>query len=112
MNPTSADVRMTNRISSSLLNSGKPRSRLSSSSANTRVATENPSVEICPALERSLSLTNKGPILLLTGYQSPAAIRRSSARYAGDLDSAALLRHAAAAIMCSRGCTVQWGGDW
>nr|WP_199813313.1 IS110 family transposase [Streptomyces aureocirculatus] len=36
--------------------------------------------EIFPALERSLSLTNKGPALLLTGYQTPAAIRRSGAR--------------------------------
>jgi transposase len=31
-------------------------------------------LEIFPALERSLSLTNKGPLLLLTGYQTPAAI--------------------------------------
>ncbi|MGC0334846.1 transposase [Streptomyces sp. SAI-170] len=37
-------------------------------------------LEICPALERALSLTNKGPILLLTGYQTPAAIRRSGAK--------------------------------
>ncbi|WP_436844287.1 IS110 family transposase [Streptomyces subrutilus] len=37
-------------------------------------------LEICPALERSLSLTNKGPVLLLTGYQTPAAIRRSGAK--------------------------------
>jgi transposase len=34
-------------------------------------------LEICPALERALSLTNKGPVLLLTGYQTPTAIRRS-----------------------------------
>ncbi|MFE2432664.1 IS110 family transposase [Streptomyces sp. NPDC059373] len=37
-------------------------------------------LEIFPALERALSLTNKGPILLLTGYQTPAAIRRSGVR--------------------------------
>ncbi len=32
-------------------------------------------LEICPALERALDLTNRGPVLLLTGYQTPAAIR-------------------------------------
>ncbi|MFE5118276.1 IS110 family transposase [Streptomyces sp. NPDC056669] len=37
-------------------------------------------LEIFPALERALSLINKGPILLLTGYQTPAAIRRSGAK--------------------------------
>lgn len=37
-------------------------------------------LEIFPALERSLSLTNKGPVLLLTGYQTPAAIRRAGAK--------------------------------
>lgn len=31
-------------------------------------------------MERALSLTNKGPVLLLTGYQTPAAIRRSGFR--------------------------------
>ncbi|MEU8928129.1 IS110 family transposase [Kitasatospora sp. NPDC048545] len=30
-----------------------------------------------PALERSLELTNVGPLKLLTGYQTPAAIRRA-----------------------------------
>ncbi|MHC6625479.1 IS110 family RNA-guided transposase [Streptomyces globosus] len=29
-----------------------------------------------PALERSLELTNAGPLVLLTGYQTPAALRR------------------------------------
>jgi transposase len=29
-----------------------------------------------PALERALEVTNAGPLVLLTGYQSPAAIRR------------------------------------
>jgi transposase len=29
-----------------------------------------------PALERALDLTNAGPLVLLSGYQSPAAIRR------------------------------------
>ncbi|MFD9130747.1 MULTISPECIES: IS110 family transposase [unclassified Kitasatospora] len=29
-----------------------------------------------PALERALELTNTGPLILLTGYQTPAAIRR------------------------------------
>lgn len=37
-------------------------------------------VEIFPALERALDLTNKGPITLLTGYQTPAAIRRAGAK--------------------------------
>ncbi|MEV0976606.1 IS110 family transposase [Streptomyces sp. NPDC049915] len=37
-------------------------------------------LEICPALERVLDLTNKGPVMLLTGYQTPAVIRRSGAR--------------------------------
>lgn len=37
-------------------------------------------LEILPALERTLSLTNKGSVLLLTGYQTPAAIRRSGAK--------------------------------
>ncbi|WP_329449377.1 IS110 family transposase (plasmid) [Streptomyces sp. NBC_01426] len=31
---------------------------------------------IFPGLERALDLTNKGPLTLLTGYQTPAAIRR------------------------------------
>ena len=34
-------------------------------------------LEIFPALERSLDLTKKGPVMLLTGYQTPAAIRRA-----------------------------------
>ncbi|MFF8569128.1 IS110 family transposase [Streptomyces albidoflavus] len=33
--------------------------------------------EIFPALERALDLTNRGPVMLLTGYQTPAAIRRA-----------------------------------
>lgn len=37
-------------------------------------------VEIFPAVERALDLTNKGPISLLTGYQTPAAIRRAGAK--------------------------------
>ncbi|MEU9372791.1 IS110 family transposase [Streptomyces sp. NPDC048255] len=37
-------------------------------------------LEIFPALERSLDLTNKGPVVLLTGYQTPAAIRRTGAK--------------------------------
>ncbi|WP_328623497.1 IS110 family transposase [Streptomyces sp. NBC_00354] len=40
-------------------------------------------LEIFPALERTLDLSNKGPVILLTGYQSPAAIRRSGARRIG-----------------------------
>ncbi|MEE4420524.1 IS110 family transposase [Streptomyces bugieae] len=35
---------------------------------------------IFPALERALDLTNAGPLVLLTGYQTPAAIRRAGAR--------------------------------
>ena len=34
---------------------------------------------VCPALERALDVTNKGPLILLTGYQSPADIRRLGA---------------------------------
>nr|WP_328829161.1 IS110 family transposase [Streptomyces ureilyticus] len=37
-------------------------------------------LEIFPALERSLELVNKGPVMLLTGYQTPAAIRRAGAK--------------------------------
>ncbi|WP_436969369.1 IS110 family transposase [Actinacidiphila glaucinigra] len=37
-------------------------------------------LEIFPALERSLDVTNKGPVVLLTGYQTPAAIRRAGVR--------------------------------
>lgn len=32
--------------------------------------------DIFPGLERALDLTNTGPLVLLTGYQNPAAIRR------------------------------------
>lgn len=35
---------------------------------------------IFPALERCLELTNRGPVLLLTGYQTPAAIRRTGVK--------------------------------
>ncbi|WP_432147152.1 IS110 family transposase [Streptomyces sp. bgisy084] len=31
---------------------------------------------ICPDLERALDMTNRGPLVLLTGYQTPAALRR------------------------------------
>ncbi|MGC4984689.1 IS110 family transposase [Streptomyces sp. DT193] len=37
-------------------------------------------LEFFPALERGLNLSKKGPVVLLTGYQVPAAIRRSGAR--------------------------------
>ncbi|MDF3294429.1 IS110 family transposase [Streptomyces sp. RB6PN23] len=37
-------------------------------------------LEIFPALERSLDLANKGPVMLLTGYQTPAAIRRAGVK--------------------------------
>jgi transposase len=32
-------------------------------------------VAICPALDRALDLTTQGPLILLTGFQTPAAIR-------------------------------------
>lgn len=32
-------------------------------------------VAICPALQRALDLTNRGPLVLLTGFQTPAALR-------------------------------------
>ncbi|MER6161475.1 IS110 family transposase [Streptomyces sp. NPDC001868] len=35
---------------------------------------------IFPALERALEVTNTGPLMLLTGYQTPTAIRRMGAR--------------------------------
>jgi transposase len=35
---------------------------------------------IFPALERTLDLANVGPLVLLTGYQTPAAIRRTGIR--------------------------------
>ncbi|MFF3354073.1 IS110 family transposase [Streptomyces sp. NPDC002917] len=34
-------------------------------------------LEIFPGLERTLDLTRKGPVMLLTGYQTPASIRRA-----------------------------------
>ena len=40
-------------------------------------------LEFFPALERALNLSKKGPVMLLTGYQTPAAIRRSGARRIG-----------------------------
>ncbi len=36
-------------------------------------------LQIFPALERVLELTNRGPVRLLAGYQTPAAIRRAGA---------------------------------
>jgi transposase len=35
---------------------------------------------IFPALERALDVTNRGPLVLLTGYQTPAALRRIGAK--------------------------------
>ncbi|MFS8202615.1 IS110 family transposase [Streptomyces sp. CWNU-52B] len=40
-------------------------------------------LEFFPALERALNLSKKGPVVLLTGYQAPAAIRRSGASRIG-----------------------------
>ncbi|MFJ2270155.1 IS110 family transposase [Streptomyces sp. NPDC087849] len=40
-------------------------------------------LEIFPALERALNLSKKGPVVLLAGYQTPAAIRRSGASRIG-----------------------------
>ncbi|WP_256333038.1 hypothetical protein [Streptomyces sp. 2131.1] len=37
-------------------------------------------LEFFPELERTRDLTNKGPVLLLTAYQTPAAIRRTGVR--------------------------------
>ncbi|WP_406724030.1 IS110 family transposase [Streptomyces sp. GD-15H] len=37
-------------------------------------------LEVFPALERVLDLTDKGPLMLLSGYQTPAAIRRSGVK--------------------------------
>ncbi|MFB7953276.1 IS110 family transposase [Streptomyces sp. NPDC056045] len=40
-------------------------------------------IEIFPALERALNLIEKGPVVLLAGYRTPAAIRRSGASRIG-----------------------------
>nr|WP_218105596.1 IS110 family transposase [Streptomyces sp. Ncost-T10-10d] len=40
-------------------------------------------LEFFPALERALNLSKKGPVVLLTGYQVPAAIRCSGATRIG-----------------------------
>lgn len=57
---------------------------------------------ICPALERALKLTNQGPLILLTGFQTPAALpgigvealtawqREHKARNAADLAAKAV----------------------
>ncbi|CAL9339102.1 IS110 family transposase IS900 [Streptomyces sp. enrichment culture] len=37
-------------------------------------------MEIFPALERTVTATNRGPVMLLTAYQTPAAIRRSGVK--------------------------------
>jgi transposase len=37
-------------------------------------------LEVFPALERELDLNRKGPVVLLTKYQTPAAIRRAGTR--------------------------------
>lgn len=42
---------------------------------------------VCPALERVLDVTNKGPLILLTGFQQPAQIRE-----AGTIELEAWLR--------------------
>ncbi|WP_435863351.1 IS110 family transposase [Streptomyces mirabilis] len=39
--------------------------------------------EFFPALERALNLSKKGPVVLLTGYQVPASIRRSGTKRIG-----------------------------
>lgn len=36
-------------------------------------------LNICPAIERILDFANKGPLILLTGFQTPAAIRAQGA---------------------------------
>ncbi|MDX3762068.1 IS110 family transposase [Streptomyces sp. AK02-04a] len=40
-------------------------------------------LEFFPALERALNLSKKGPVVLLTGYQVPASIRRSGTKRIG-----------------------------
>lgn len=35
---------------------------------------------ICPALERALDVTNKGPLVLLTGFQTPTAIQQAGSQ--------------------------------
>ena len=34
---------------------------------------------ICPALERALDLTNRGPLVLVTGFQTPLSLRQAGA---------------------------------
>lgn len=58
---------------------------------------------IFPGLERALKVTNTGPLVLLTGYQTPAALRRadqSRLRHRNVRGAAAL---AARAIQAARG---------
>ena len=39
-------------------------------------------LETFPVLGRSLDLTNQGPMMLLTGYQAPAVVRRTGMKHA------------------------------
>jgi transposase len=51
---------------------------------------------ICPALERALELTNQGPLVLLTGFQTPAALREIGIEGLTDWLRARKVRSAAA----------------
>jgi transposase len=67
---------------------------------------------ICPALERALDLTNRGPLVLLTGFQSPAALREAGVAgveawlRARKVRSAAALAAAAVRAAGSQGMTL------
>ena len=53
---------------------------------------------ISPALERALDLTNRGPLVLLTGFQTPAALREAGVASVAAWLRARKVRGAAAAV--------------
>jgi hypothetical protein len=76
---------------------------------------------ISPALERALDLTNRGPLVLLTGFQTPAALRETGVASvaawlrARKVRGAAALAAAAAALRnpSMPGCPVSsWPPAW
>ncbi|GAA4640718.1 IS110 family transposase [Actinoallomurus vinaceus] len=70
-------------------------------------------LNICPALERVLDLANKGPLILLTGFQAPTEIRQTTAekltswlRKNGVRKSAAALANRVMQAACSQTTTL------
>jgi transposase len=70
---------------------------------------------ICPALERALNLTNRGPLVLLTGFTAPAALRAAGTAAvtawlrARQVRGAAAL--AAAAVQAAQAQTIALPGE-